>query len=190
MNSFEYYNPVKIIFGENSISKIQKEIPSQARVLITYGGGSIKANGVLKQVQKALGKHFTMEFGGIEPNPEYETLMKATGLVKKHDIDFLLAVGGGSVLDGTKFIAAAAKLKNKDAWNFLDKRQSVKQAITLASIMTLPATGSEMNPYAVISRRATKQKLAFGNPLLFPQFSVLDPNTTKSLPKKQKTPNI
>ena len=190
MYNFEYQNPVKIIFGKNTVSKIQNEIPKNAKILITYGGGSIKKNGVYKQTIEALEHHHAMEFGGIEANPEYETLMKAVEIVKNNNIDFILAVGGGSVLDGSKFIAAAAKYTGKDAWDILSKGAQVEQAISLASILTLPATGSEMNAFAVISRREINQKLAFGSPLLFPKFSVLDPLCMESLPKQQKANGV
>ena len=186
MYSFEYYNPVKIIFGKDSIEKIGDEISANAKILISYGRGSIKKNGVYKQVTKALSNHSFIEFGGIEPNPEYETLMKAVNLVKNENIDFLLAVGGGSVLDGTKFIAAAANYSGADAWDILSKGAKITKALPLASILTLPATGSEMNAFAVVSRREMKQKLAFGSPLVFPQFSVLDPGILQSLPTRQK----
>lgn len=190
MYSFEYKNPVKIIFGKDTIAKISKEIPTSSRVLITYGGGSIKKNGVYDQVIKALKDHEIFEFGGIEANPEYETLMKAVSMVKEKNINFLLAVGGGSVLDGTKFISAAAKYEGDDPWDLLAKNAAVNAAVPLASVMTLPATGSEMNSFSVVSRRAMKLKLAFGSPLLFPEFSVLDPNTMASLPKRQKANGV
>jgi NADP-dependent alcohol dehydrogenase len=190
MYNFNYHNPVKIIFGKNTISQIQNEIPKNAKILITYGAGSIKNNGVYKQTMNALEHHQVIEFGGIEANPEYETLMEAVEIVKEEKIDFILALGGGSVLDGTKFIAAAAKYKGNNPWDILSKGASVKEAITLASIMTLPATGSEMNSFAVVSRRELTQKLAFGSPLLFPQFSVLDPLFLESLPKRQKANGV
>jgi NADP-dependent alcohol dehydrogenase len=189
MENFTYQNPVKILFGKGQIAAISNEIPKDKRILITYGGGSIKNNGVYDQVIKALDDHNVFEFGGIEPNPRYETLMKAVEVVKKEKIDFLLAVGGGSVLDGTKFIAAAVPYKNGDPWNILLDAESgwssVKAALPLASIMTLPATGSEMNCGAVITKEATKDKLHFVNPNVYPQFSVLDPTTTFSLPPRQ-----
>ena len=190
MYSFEYKNPVKIIFGKDTIAKIAKEIPTSSKVLITYGGGSIKKNGVYDQVTQALKDHEFYEFGGIEANPEYETLMKAVSMVKEKKINFILAVGGGSVLDGTKFISAAAKYTGEDPWDILAKHAAVNAAVPLASVMTLPATGSEMNSFAVVSRRAMKLKLAFGSPLLFPEFSVLDPNTMSSLPKRQKANGV
>jgi NADP-dependent alcohol dehydrogenase len=190
MYSFEYRNPVKIIFGKDTIAKIANEIPKTAKVLITYGGGSIKKNGVYDQVQKALKDYETYEFGGIEANPEFETLMKAVAIAKEKDIDYLLAVGGGSVLDGTKFIAAAAKFEGADAWDILAKNAPLKAAIPLASVLTLPATGSEMNMGSVVSRREFKQKMAFLHPLVYPQFSVLDPNTLETLPKRQKANGV
>lgn len=190
MYSFEYKNPVKIIFGKDTISKIAEEIPKSSKVLITYGGGSIKKNGVYEQVTQALKGHEFFEFGGIEANPEYETLMQAVALVKEKNIDYLLAVGGGSVLDGTKFISAATKYTGEDAWDILAKYAPVTDAIPLASVLTLPATGSEMNSFAVVSRRAFKLKLAFGSPLLFPEFSILDPNVMESLPKRQKANGV
>lgn len=190
MYSFEYKNPVKIIFGKDTIAKIKNEIPVESKVLITFGGGSIKINGIYDQVKQALSDHEVYEFGGIEANPEYQTLMKAVAIVKEKDIDFILAVGGGSVLDGTKFISAAAKYEGEEAWDLLAKYAPVNSAVPLASVLTLPATGSEMNSFAVVSRRELQLKLAFGSPLLFPQFSVLDPNVMESLPQKQKANGV
>lgn len=190
MYSFEYRNPVKIIFGAGSISKIANEIPKTAKVLITYGGGSIMKNGVYDQVKQALEAYEVYEFGGIEANPEFETLMKAAKLAKEKDIDFLLAVGGGSVLDGTKFIAAAAKYEGNDTWDILAKGAPITASIPLAGVLTLPATGSEMNMGAVVSRRELKQKLAFLHPLSYPQFSILDPNVMESLPLRQKANGV
>ena len=190
MYSFEYRNPVKIIFGAGSISKIANEIPKTAKVLITYGGGSIKKNGVYDQVKQALQGYESYEFGGIEANPEFETLMKAANVVKEKNIDFLLAVGGGSVLDGTKFIAAAAKYEGDDTWDILAKGAPISASVPLAGVLTLPATGSEMNMGAVVSRRELKMKLAFLHPLSYPQFSILDPNVMESLPKRQKANGV
>ncbi len=185
MNNFDFFNPVKILFGKGKIVELSKHIPSGAKVLITYGGGSIKKNGVYDQVIKALEGFNVQEFGGIEPNPHFETLMKAVEIVKTEKIDFLLAVGGGSVLDGTKFIAAAACYKGDDAWDILAKYAPVDSAIDLGAVITLAATGSEMNSGGVITKAETKEKLAFNSPLLFPKFSVLDPEVTYSLPKRQ-----
>ncbi len=190
MFPFTFYNPVKIIFGPNSIPKITKELPINANILITYGGGSIKNNGIYDQVVKALSNHRYIEFGGIEANPDYETLMQAVQIVKEKNIDYILSVGGGSVLDGSKFIAAAAKYEGHDAWDILSKGAAVKEAIDIACIMTLPATGSEMNGGAVISYRKIKQKRDFGSPLLLPKFSVLDPLHLQSLPTNQKANGV
>lgn len=186
MTNFEFYNPVKIIFGQGKIADISTEIPKDAKILITYGGGSIKRNGVYNQVISALKGYHITEFGGIEPNPKYENLMKAVEIVKEKNIDFLLAVGGGSVIDGTKFIAAAAPF-NGDPWDIIvnPKDAPITKAIPLASVLTLSATGSEMNSGAVISRKSTNEKYSFGSPLLFPKFSVLDPTVTYSLPVNQ-----
>ena len=184
MNNFDFFNPVNILFGKGKIAELKKHIPANANVLITFGGGSIKKNGVYDQVISALDGFNVQEFGGIEPNPHFETLMKAVEIVKTEKIDFLLAVGGGSVLDGTKFIAAASCYKGADAWDILAKRARVESAIDLGAVLTLAATGSEMNSGGVVTKAATKEKLAFGSPLLFPKFSVLDPEATYSLPKR------
>lgn len=187
MYNFEYKNPVKIIFGKGTIPKIAEEIPAGSKVLMTYGGGSIKKNGVYDQVREALKAFEVIEFGGIEPNPHYETCMKAIELAKTEHADFLLSVGGGSVLDATKFIAAGAKYKGDDPWDFMRYRYEleVEEALPLASVLTLPATGSEMNGTAVITRVSTQEKMAFGSPKVLPQFSVLDPECVFSLPDRQ-----
>lgn len=185
MNNFNYYNPVQILFGKGKIAEISKYIPAGAKIMMTYGGGSIKKNGVYDQVMAALKGHTVVEFPGIEPNPHYETLMKAVGIVKSEQIDFLLAVGGGSVIDGTKFIVAAACFEGADKWDILSKRARIEKALPFAAVLTLPATGSEMNAGAVITRAETQEKLDFGSPRVFPKFSVLDPETTYSLPKRQ-----
>lgn len=190
MYSFTYHNPVRILFGKKTIAKMSAHIPDTARILVTYGGGSIKQNGVYEQVMAALQGRQVFEFGGIEPNPRYETLMRAVELARKEKIDFLLAVGGGSVLDGTKFIAAAIPFTHADPWELLSRHAKVKAAVPLAAVLTLPATGSEMNSVAVISRESTRQKLAFGSPLLFPVFSVLDPETTLSLSPRQSANGV
>ena len=147
--------PTKVIFGRDTIKQVANEIPKDKKILMTYGGGSIRKNGVYKKVMEALSGHTVMEFGGIEPNPKFETLMKAVEIVKNENIDFLLSVGGGSTLDGTKFIAAAAKFEG-DPWTILSKGAEIKDALPLADVITLPATGSEMNNGAVISRLSTK----------------------------------
>jgi len=185
MYNFEYKNPVKIIFGKGTIAQVANEVPKGAKILMTYGGGSIKRNGVYDQVRNALKDFDMLEFGGIEANPHYETCIKAVEIVKKEKVDFLVAVGGGSVLDATKFIAAAVYYEGDDPWDFLAKDAEVKKAMPLADVLTLPATGSEMNGNSVISRISTQEKLAFGSPHVMPQFSILDPETIFSLPDRQ-----
>ncbi len=185
MYNFEYKNPVKIIFGKDTIPTIAKEIPEGSRILVTYGGGSIFKNGVYDQVKKALSSFTFFEFGGIEPNPHYQTLMKALEVVKKENIDFLLAVGGGSVVDGTKFLAAAAHFEGKNPWDICQKGAPVNSALPLGVVLTLSATGSEMNPFSVVSNIETNEKLPFASPFSYPKFSVLDPSVLKTLPKSQ-----
>lgn len=185
MENFSMANPVKIIFGKDTIQKIAKEIPQGSRVLMTYGGGSIKKNGVYEQTVKALEGFEWFEFSGIEPNPHYETCMKAVALIKEKKIDFVLAVGGGSVLDATKFIVAAACFDDGEPWLILSKHAPIKQALPFGDIITLPATGSEMNSGGVITRAETQEKLAFSSPFTYPKFSVLDPTVTYTLPPRQ-----
>ena len=185
MYNFEYKNPVKIIFGKNTISKIANEVPKNAKIMLTCGGGSIKKNGVYNQVMNALKGAEIWEFGGIEVNPHYETCMKAVEIVKKENINFLLSVGGGSVLDATKFIAAAALYTNGDPWDILVKGGKVENAIPIGAVITLPATGSEMNGNSVITRISTLEKMAFSSQKVMPQFSVLDPECVFTLPDKQ-----
>ncbi len=184
MENFVFYNPVKILFGKGQIANIAAEIPVDAKILIIYGGGSIKTNGVYDQVKSALAGRNVVEFGGIEPNPHLETLLKAVEIVRNEGIDFLLAVGGGSVLDGTKFIAAAVPFVG-DPWDILAKNAPVKAAVPFGTVLTLPATGSEMNTNSVVTKWDTQEKLPFSSPLVFPRFSVLDPETTFSLPVRQ-----
>ena len=185
MLNFVFLNPTKIIFGKGSASQIVGEIPQEARVLITYGGGSALRSGVLAEVKAALHGFDITEFGGIEPNPEYETIMKGMILARKKKIDFLLAIGGGSVIDGTKFMAAFIPF-NDDPALLLDKAGSaIRQALPIGAIVTLPASGSEMNSRAVISRKAFMHKRAVMNPFLFPRFAVLDPTLTYTLPVRQ-----
>lgn len=185
MNNFQYHNPVKILFGKGQILQLSKQIPTDARIMLTYGGGSIFKNGVYDQVKSALANREVIEFGGIEANPTYETLMQAVEIARAENIDFLLSVGGGSVLDGTKFIAAAIPFKEADPWQIVANRAKITTAIPLGAVLTLPATGSEMNYYAVISRKETHEKKGMGNPLVYPKFSILDPETTYSLPPRQ-----
>lgn len=184
MESFSYLNPTRIVFGKGSIAELRKLVPP-GRVLLTHGGGSIFRNGVYSQVKAALAGRDLLEFGGIPPNPVYERLMEAAKLVAEKKVEFLLAVGGGSVLDGTKFIAAAARHEGADPWDILAKGAPVKDALALGAVITLPATGSESNAFAVISRTSTKEKLAFASERCYPRFAILDPTVTYSLPRKQ-----
>ncbi len=184
MLNFTFYNPVKMVFGKGSIQELGKLVPAGEKILMTYGGGSIKQNGVYEQVKQALAGHAVIDFGGIQPNPRYETLMEAVEICRREGIRFLLSVGGGSVLDGTKFIAMAVPFEG-DPWDMLTKRAPAGKALPLGCVLTLPATGSEMNMVSVISRESTREKLLFANPGMFPQFSILDPETTLSLPIQQ-----
>ncbi len=184
MNNFTFCNPTKLIFGKGTIARIAREIPAGAKIMMTYGGGSIRRNGVYDQVTAALKGRGAVEFGGIEPNPQYETLVKAVELARAEGVDFLLAVGGGSVIDGTKFIATALKYEG-DPWDFLLDPLKAVDAVPLATVLTLPATGSEMNNGAVVSRKELNEKLAFHNPKCYPLFSVLDPEVCYSLPQRQ-----
>ena len=185
MLNFDFQNPTRIVFGQGVIAKLARLLPEKARVLILYGGASAEKNGTLDEVRNALGQREFFEFGGIEPNPELETLMGAVELARAETIDFLLAVGGGSVIDGTKFVAAAVPFQG-DSWNILlSSGGQVKSALPFGTVLTLPATGSEMNNGAVITRKATQEKLPFASRLVFPQFSILDPTRTYTLPERQ-----
>lgn len=187
MNNFEFYNPTRIIFGRGSIAKLSKRLPKNAKVMLLYGGGSIKENGVYDQVVDALKKHNVHEFGGIEPNPDYATMLKAIKQARKKKIDFLLAVGGGSVIDGTKFVSIAAPNEDVEPWDILTRglAKDLKKALPLGTVLTLPATASEFNHNSVISRRETEEKFSFASDLVFPKFSILDPETTYTLPQNQ-----
>ncbi len=186
MNSFEFKNPTKIIFGEGEIKKLSDNIPPESKVLLAYGGGSIKSNGIFDQVVSALKGFEVTEFSGIEPNPHFETLMKAVQIVREKNIDFILAVGGGSVIDGVKFISAAAYF-NGNEWDLVENGLARKQEkiVPFGTVLTLPATGSEMNSGGVVTKKETQQKRTFGGPQYFPVFSVLDPTVIKSLPERQ-----
>ncbi|MGL4933122.1 MAG: alcohol dehydrogenase [Aeromonas sp.] len=187
MNNFTLHTPTKILFGKGQIAQLRAQLPSDARVMITYGGGSVVRSGLLAQIRSELAGMTLFEFGGIEPNPAYETLLDAVALARAERVDFLLAVGGGSVLDGTKFIAAAAHYDlAKDPWHILETVGSeVRSAIPLGCVLTLPATGSEMNMGAVITRRSSGDKVHFFSPLVMPRFAVLDPVLTYTLPERQ-----
>jgi len=183
MLNFNFQNPTHIHFGIGQITALSKEIPLNARVLLVYGGGSIKTNNVYQQVIDALKEHTWFEFSGIEPNPTYNTLMKAQEMIKAEKIDYILAVGGGSVVDGAKFIAAAALFEGNDPWDILVKQQTITKALPIGAVLTLPATGSESNGNSVVTRDGNK--LAFSSPLVRPLFAVLDPSVTLSLSDRQ-----
>ena len=187
MTNFELYNPVNYVFGKGQIAKLTDLVPSNTKILIAYGGGSIFKNGVYDQVKAALPNHNIIEFGGIEPNPRFETLMKAVEIIRTEKIGFILAIGGGSVIDGAKFISAAVHFEG-DASEILKKRilfKDVSKVIPFGTVLTLPATGSEMNSGAVVTIEATKEKLTLGGSALFPVFSIVDPTVITSLPKRQ-----
>ncbi|CAM2847892.1 iron-containing alcohol dehydrogenase [Flavobacterium frigoris] len=185
MLNFELYNPTNLVFGKGQIEKLGDLVPKGAKILLAYGGGSIFKNGIHEQVINNLKGHEIVEFSGIEANPHFETLMKAVAIVKEQKIDFLLAVGGGSVIDGVKFISGAVNYDG-DPIEILQKRILIKEnAVPFGTVLTLPATGSEMNSGAVVTIEATKEKLAFGGSALFPKFSITDPTVIQSLPKRQ-----
>lgn len=184
MTPFTYHNPTRVLFGVGRIADLAREVPADACVLITYGGGSAVRHGTVAEVRAALPGRVCLEFGGIEPNPTVETLLRAVELARRERIDFLLAVGGGSVIDGTKFIAAAVPFAG-DPWAILAERAPIDAALPLGCVLTLPATGSEMNNGAVVTRRATHDKLVFSSRHVFPRFAVLDPAKTLTLPPRQ-----
>jgi NADP-dependent alcohol dehydrogenase len=187
MTNFELYNPVNYVFGKGQITKLTDLVPLNTKILIAYGGGSIFKNGVYDQVKTALPNHDIIEFGGIEPNPRFETLMKAVEIIRTEKIGFILAVGGGSAIDGVKFISAAVHFEG-DASEILKKRllfKDVSKVIPFGTVLTLPATGSEMNSGAVVTIEATQEKLTLGGSALFPVFSIVDPTVITSLPKRQ-----
>lgn len=185
MLNFDFYNPTHIAFGEGKIADLDRLVPADARVIVLYGGQSARGNGTLDQVHQALGNRYVEEFGGIEPNPTYETLMKAVEQIRANKLDFLLAVGGGSVIDGTKFIAAAVEFDG-DPWQIMLQRgANVRKALPFGAVLTLPAAGSEMNAGAVVSRTEFKAKLVFMSSLVYPKFSILDPTRSYTLPPRQ-----
>ena len=187
MLNFELYNPVNYVFGKGQIAKLTDLVPNNTKILLAYGGGSIFKNGVYDQVKVALPNHDIIEFGGIEPNPRFETLMKAVEIIRAEKIGFILAVGGGSVIDGVKFISAAVNFEGEEE-DILKKRilfKDVSKVIPFGTVLTLPATGSEMNSGAVVTIEATQEKLTLGGSALFPVFSIVDPTVIISLPKRQ-----
>lgn len=188
MFNFNFYNPTRIIFGKNKLEFIDKYVPANARVLITLGGGSARKSGLIDNVKTNLGNRTVFEFAGIEPNPRYETLMKAVEMIRKENIDFIMAVGGGSVIDGTKFISLATYYDGdaRDLLKFGFTRiteQEVKKTVPFGVVLTLPATGSEMNDGAVISY--DHGKFPVMSEMTFPKFSILDPTVTFTLPRIQ-----
>lgn len=186
MHNFKFYNPVQVVFGAGQIASLSQLVSKTDKILLVYGGGSIKQNGVYDQVVAALNGCKFYEFGGIEANPEYETLLKAVEICKSKQIDFILAVGGGSVVDGTKFISAAVNFPLEDKWQILKGHSAkITDVVPFGVVLTLPATGSEMNSGSVVSRRATGEKLSFGHSNTFPKFSILDPEVTYSLSPRQ-----
>jgi len=185
MNNFKYRNPTKILFGKGQMENLSTEIPADSKILMLYGGGSIMKNGIYDQVKKALSGFEVVEFGGIPANPEYSVLLEALKVIKDENITYLLAVGGGSVIDGTKFLSAAALYEGETPWELLTNKKPVTEGMPFATVLTLPATGSEMNSGSVITRAETKEKLAFGGPGMFPQFSILDPEVITSIPQRQ-----
>ncbi|RZM84665.1 NADH-dependent alcohol dehydrogenase [Pseudoalteromonas rubra] len=184
MLNFSFHNPTQILFGEGQIGAMSDSIPADAKVLVIYGGGSIKSNGIYQQVSEALANHNWGEFSGIEPNPSYQTCMQAVELIRAQGYTYLLAVGGGSVIDGSKFIAAAAEFDG-EPWDILAKGAEIKSALDLGVVLTLPATGSESNSFSVVSNKETNDKLPFASPKVQPKFAVLDPQVMASLPERQ-----
>ena len=187
MLNFELYNPTNLIFGKNQIEKLASQIPANSKILLAYGGGSIFQNGIYNNVIQQLKGFEVVEFGGIEPNPHYETLMKAVAIIREQNVNFILAVGGGSVIDGVKFISAAVRFEG-DPMEILKKRilfTDISKVIPFGTVLTIPATGSEMNSGAVVTIEATQEKLVLGGSALFPKFSFCDPTVIHSLPKRQ-----
>lgn len=187
MKPFLLYNPVRLRVGPDQVETLRKEVPKGARVLLVYGGGSIRRNGTLDKVLNLLEgvAETVVEFGGVQPNPDVAQLNEALPIIEANALDFILAVGGGSVADGAKYIALAAKYDG-DAWALLeDTSIRTQDALPLGTVMTLPATGSEMNAIFVVSRRASGQKLSRFDALVYPQFSIVDPVLTQTVPKRQ-----
>ncbi len=183
MRNFTFYNPTRIHFGEGQITKLARDVPAGSRVLVTHGGGSIFQNGVWQQVEDALVDHKVVRFGGIEANPQFDTLVKAADQARAEQCDFIVAVGGGSVIDGSKFIAAAA-CYDGDPLDLLSGKR-ITAALPMGCVLTLAATGSESNPHGVVTHVARQEKLPFSSALLYPRFAILDPRTTFSLPPRQ-----
>jgi alcohol dehydrogenase YqhD (iron-dependent ADH family) len=187
MLNFELYNPTNLVFGKGQIEKLSVLVPQDSKILLAYGGGSIFKNGIYEQVKTALSGFEIVEFGGIEANPQFETLMNAVALIREQKIDFILAVGGGSIIDGVKFMSAAVHFEGNPI-DILQKRilfRDISKVVPFGTVLTLPATGSEMNSGSVVTIKATQEKLDFGGSALFPKFSICDPTVIVSLPKRQ-----
>jgi len=181
---FNYHNPTQIFFGPNSFTHLRELIPRNAKIMMLYGGGSIKLNGVYEQVTQVLAGYDWVEFSGVEANPTLETLNRAVEVVRASKLDFILAVGGGSVIDGAKFIASAA-LYQGDGWDIVSGKHVIQQALPVGVILTLAATGSESNAGAVVTRAATHEKRVFFVPPARPRFAILNPRVMESLPDRQ-----
>lgn len=187
MENFTYYNPTKLIFGKGQLQELKNEIPQYGKkVLLVYGGGSIKRNGLYDQVIALLTEIGVEihELPGVEPNPRLSTVRKGIEICRKEGIEFILAVGGGSVIDCTKAIAAGAKYDG-DVWDFMTRKAVAAGALPLGTVLTIAATGSEMNSGSVITNWETNEKYGWGSPAVFPKFSILDPVNTFTLPKDQ-----
>lgn len=185
MNNFTFYNPVKVVFGKGTISQLTELLPKNKKILMVYGGGSIKRNGVYDQIKEVTAQFELLEFGGIEANPDYETCLKAINLCKKEGVQYILGVGGGSVIDAVKLIAAGVMSESEDLWNDIVINNNIESALPFGTVLTLPATGSEMNTNSVISYRKIGRKDAFSHELVFPEFSIMDPEVTYTLPERQ-----
>lgn len=185
MVNFTFFNPTRIVFGKGSIASLPTYLPADHSILMLYGGGSIKKNFIYEDVKAALAGYRVIEFSGVPSNPEYEICLQAVDVVLREKIGFILAVGGGSVIDAAKFIAAAARNPQVEAWDIVSKKAPFSGALPVGVVLTLAATGSEMNNISVISRQSTQEKYAFSSDALYPQFSILDPQTTYTLPVKQ-----
>ena len=181
---FSYHNPTAIEFGQGKIKEIANKIAKDKKILVVYGGGSIKTNGVYDQVIKAIKNHTFLEFSGVEVNPTIETMNKAVKIVKEEKIDFILAVGGGSVIDGCKYLAAAS-LYDGDGWDFLDGTKEVEKALPLGVVLTLAATGSESNNLTVLSKKQTDEKRMYFSNYSYPQFAIMDPSVMATLSDRQ-----
>lgn len=189
MENFEFWNPTRVIFGQNQLHRLPELLHANnaTKILLVYGGGSIKSTGLFNKIVKAISDFELIEFGGVEANPEYTTLMKAAELGRKEQINFILAVGGGSVIDGVKFISGAINYEGNEPWDVLEKKENCafSLAVPFGTILTLPATGSEVNSGAVVSRSEWQKKRVMGGPQFFPKFSFCDPSLVATLPKRQ-----